>query len=316
MKMHRNAYWAYGLRIHAELDCPELPSHSETDGNPDVTIRLLPESAQATEPLQNGYYETRPGAFRLAVAGVAQYRVEGGRQIAIEPVAGAAPEKVRLFLLGSAMGALLYQRGLFPLHGSAVETPWGAMVFVGAQGAGKSTLAAEFHRRGFRLLSDDVCAVEAAADLLRILPAPAQFRLCADAFEQLGSPAGGRFDVDKFVVPMGHGYCPTPVPLAAIHVLAGHNQGTPEFRVLRGFERVERLLGNLYRPHFLKGQGTQGDLMRMASRIAEKCTIAVVTRQRAPERVGTLVEFLEAAWAQRFARMNQTRGDELHALRS
>jgi hypothetical protein len=23
--MSLNAYWAYGLRIHAELDCPELP---------------------------------------------------------------------------------------------------------------------------------------------------------------------------------------------------------------------------------------------------------------------------------------------------
>ncbi len=314
--MHRNAYWAYGLRIHAELDCPELPSHSEPDGNPDLTIRLLPQSARAMEPLENGYYEIQPGVFRLAAAGVAQYRVESGRQILIEPVAGAALEKVRLFLLGSAMGALLYQRGLFPLHGSAVETPWGAMVFVGAQGAGKSTLAAEFHRRGFRLLSDDVCAVEAAADLLRILPAPAQFRLCADAFEQLGSPAGGRFDVDKFVVPMGVGYCPTPVPLTAIHILADRDRIAPEFRVLRGFERVERLLGNLYRPHFLKGQGTQGALMRMAGRIAEKCTIAAVSRRRDPEKVGALVEFLEAAWTERFARFNQTKGEQLHAFRS
>ncbi len=299
--MHRNAYWAYGLRIHAEQDCPELPSHFEAEGNPDVTIRLLAQSAAATEPLENGAYEVHPGVFRLAVGGVARYQVEGGRQILIEPAADASPEKVRLFLLGSAMGALLYQRGLFPLHGSAVETRWGAMVFVGAQGAGKSTLAAEFHRRSFRLLSDDVCAVEPAGDLLRILPALAQFRLCADAFESLGSPAGGRFDVDKFVVPMGDGYCPTPVPLTAIHILADHDRIAPEFRVLRGFERVERLLGNLYRPHFLKGQRTQGDLMRLAGRIAEKCTIATVTRRRDSKELSKLVDFLESAWAERFA---------------
>jgi len=303
--MHLNAYWAYGLRIHAEMDCPELPAHPQADGDPDVTIRILAPSAEAMETLQNGYYEVQPGVFRLAVPGVARYRVEGGHLILVEPAPDAPMEKVRLFLLGSAMGALLYQRGLFPLHGSAVETPWGGMIFVGAQGAGKSTLAAQFHRSGFRLLSDDVCAVEATGDGLRILPAVAQIRLCADAFEWLGSPEGGRLDVDKFVVPMGEGYCTSPAPLRAIHILADHEGGAPEFKVLRGFERVQRLLENLYRPHFLKGQETQGDLMRMAGRIAEKTTIAMVSRRRAAEEVAGLVEFLKSAWAERFARIEQ-----------
>ena len=142
--MSLNAYWAYGLSIHAELACPELPFLALEAGKPDVTIRLLPSSEDALEPLENGYYEVQPGIFRLAVQGVAQYRVEEGSRIFIEPLPDVPLEKVRLFLLGSAMGALLYQRGLFPLHGSAVETPWGAMIFVGAQGAGKSTLAAQF----------------------------------------------------------------------------------------------------------------------------------------------------------------------------
>jgi len=299
--MHLNAYWAYGLRIQAELECPELPADALAGGNPDVTIRLLPASGAAMETLENGYYEVHPGVFRLAAPGVAQYRVEEGRRITVEPVTDAAPERVRLFLLGSAMGALLYQRGLFPLHGSAVETPWGGMIFVGPQGVGKSTLAAQFLRQGFRLLSDDVCAVEATAEGLRILPAVARFRLCADAFELLGSPEGGRFDVDKYVVPMGECYCPDPAQLKAIHILADHEDAGPEFRVLRGFDRVQRLLENLYRPHYLKGQGTQGELMRMAGLIAEKTTIATVSRRRNAQEGPALVEFLLGAWAEHFA---------------
>jgi hypothetical protein len=152
----------------------------------------------------------------LDVPGVARYRVEDGNCILIEPLPESSVEMIRLFLLGSMMGALLYQRGLFPLHGSAVETPWGGMVFVGAQGAGKSTLAAEFHRCGYRLLSDDVCAVQKTAQGLVILPAVAQVRLCADAYERLGNPAGARFDFDKFIMPMGEKYCPDPVPLKGI----------------------------------------------------------------------------------------------------
>lgn len=299
--MSLNAYWAYGLRIHAEIVCPELPFHPQPSGDPDVTIRLLPPVPSVSESLENGYYEVRPGVFRLAVAGVAQYLVEEGNRISIEPLAGAPQEEIRLFLLGSAMGALLYQRGLFPLHGSAVETPWGAMIFVGAQGAGKSTLAAQFHHNGYRLLSDDVCAVVTRPEGLQVLPALARFRLCADAYERLGTPQGASFNVDKFVVPMGEGYSPHPVPLRAIHILADHDSDTPVFEVLRGFDRVQRLLENLYRPQYLKGQRTQSDLMRMAGLIAQKTTIAAVTRRRDPEAIESLVGFLESAWTERFA---------------
>jgi hypothetical protein len=300
--MSLNTYWAYGLRIDAEIVCPELPIHPGPSGNADVTIRLLAPIASVSESLEQRYFEVRPGVFRMAVPRVGHYLVEAGKLISIEPLEGVSAEEVRLFLLGSAMGALLYQRGLFPLHGSTVETRWGAMIFVGAQGAGKSTLAAQFHSQGYRLLSDDVCAVAVTADGLQTLPALAQFRLCADAYERLGTPEGARFDIDKFVVPMGDGYCSHPVPLRAIHILGDQEGNTPEFRVLRGFDRVQRLFENLYRPEYLKGQGTQSDLMRLAGEIAQKATLVAVTRKRDPAAIKGLVGFLESAWAELFAK--------------
>ena len=298
--MSPNAYWAYGLRIHSEIDCPELPAHPEPAGVADVAIRLLPPVDKLREDLEQGYYEVRPGVFRLAVEKVGQYVVEDGKRISVEPMAGAAPDQVRLFLLGSSLGALLYQRGLFPLHGSAVETRWGAMIFVGPQGIGKSTLASQFHGRGYRLLSDDVCAIETSGEGPMVLPALAKFRLCEDAYQRLGSPQSARFDVDKFVVPMGEGYCPDPAPLKAIHLLADSDNDAPEFEVLQGFDRVQRLLENLYRPHYLKGQGTQSDLMRMAGRIAQSSALVRVSRRRDAETIGKLVGFLESQWSERF----------------
>jgi hypothetical protein len=99
---------------------------------------------------------------------------------------------------------------------------------------------------------------------------------------------------------MGEGYCPDPVPLRAIHILVDHDSSTPEFEVLRGFDRVQRLFENLYRPHYLKGQGTQSDLMRMAGLIAQKTTMVAVARRRDPEAIEGLVGFLESAWAEHF----------------
>lgn len=298
--MSFNAYWAYGLRIHSEIVCPELLLHSHPEGAPDVVIRLLAPIASLSSSLENGYYEVRPGLFRMSVSGIAQYTVEEGRRITVEPLAGATPEEVRLFLLGSAMGALLYQRGLFPLHGSAVETRWGAMIFVGAQGVGKSTLASQFYRSGYRLLSDDVCAVAPCRAGLQVLPALAHFRLCSDAYERLGDQPQARFDVDKFVVPLGEGYCREPQPLKAVHILGNKDDGEPDFELLRGFDRVERLFENLYRPHYLKGQETQLPLMRMAGEIAKNATMVAVTRRRDVAALPEFVGFLESQWSQHF----------------
>lgn len=301
LRMISNAYLAYGLCMQSDLAFPELSPHPHPAADPDVTIRLLAPALGPIEALRNGHYEVRPGLFQLAVPEVALYRVEDGKRISIEPCADAAPEKVRLFLLGSAMGALLYQRGLFPLHGSAVETRWGAMIFAGVPAAGKSTLAAHFRLRGYRLLCDDVCAVSATAEGLKILPAYARFRLCADAYERLGTPQGASFAGEKFVVPMAEGYCPDPVPLRAIHILSYHEGESPRIEVLRGFERVRRLLENLYRPHYLKGQRTQAHLMRLAGTIAQQATLFSLTRRRDAAQIEGLVSFLELAWAEHFA---------------
>lgn len=302
--MSVNAYWAYGLTIHADMLCPELPPHPHPASDPDVVIRVLDREATALCPLPDRHYQVQPGHFRLDVPGVARYSVEGGKRILIEPMADATPERIRLFLLGSTMGALLYQRGLYPLHGSAVETPWGAMIFVGVQGAGKSTLAAEFHRQGYRLLSDDVCVVERASDGVRILPALAQIRLCADAYQRLGTPEGSRFDVDKYVVPMGERYCPDPVPLRAIQVLCDQqalaDHDAPRFEPLRGLSKVQCLLENLYRPFYLKGQSTQTEVSRMAGIIAQNAAVVRVSRRRDATVPQDLVRFLELAWADCF----------------
>ena len=56
-------------------------------------------------------------------------------------------------------GALLMQRKILPLHGSAVAIDGKAYAIVGDSGAGKSTLASAFLNKGYQLLSDDVIAV-------------------------------------------------------------------------------------------------------------------------------------------------------------
>jgi len=299
--MITNSYRAYGLSFVADLVCPELPPDPHPGRDADVTIQSFTKALRPLCGNEDYRFEVLPGIFRLDVSGVARYCVREARTIVVEPLNQSLPAKVRLFLLGSTMGALLYQRGLLPLHGCAIETPFGTMIFVGAQGSGKSTLAAEFQRRGYRILSDDICAVQQIPAGFQVLPALAHLRLCEDAYDRVGRPEGARFDVDKFIVPLGERYCPHPARLTAVHVLSDHKSSEPRFEFLCGLDRVRLLFENLYRPQFLKGQQTQAQLTRMVGSIAQQAAVVSVNRRRDAARTSDLIRFLEDNWSQNFA---------------
>ncbi len=178
-------YMAYGLRIASELDCPELtPDVSET---PDVVIRYGAVPENLPDATAKGVrYQVSPDQFLLKVDHVANYLVSGGREISIERAPESDDDSIRLFLLGSALGALLHQRELLPLHGSAIKVNDGVCVFVGLSGNGKSTVAAAFRQRGYQVLADDVCVVSIREDgLPLVIPGYPQLKLWADTLKKL-----------------------------------------------------------------------------------------------------------------------------------
>jgi hypothetical protein len=99
----------------------------------------------------------------------------------------APASDIRLWLLGSAFGAILHQRGLIALHVSAVKAPTGVWAFTGESGEGKSTLAGFLRRRkGYQLVSDDVAVLDPKDAESIIYPGPMKLKLWADALGYLG----------------------------------------------------------------------------------------------------------------------------------
>lgn len=292
-------YRLYGCVLESERPLPGL-TPAVPGAEADVRVTWAAEEALEA----SGLTAERPvrvegGTVAFRVGEVATFIVREGRAIQVLAEAGADPKEVRLFLLGSALGALLYQRGVLPLHGSAVETPRGAMVFVGPSGIGKSTLAGHFRRAGFRLLSDDVCAVARdAGGALVVLPAFPHLRLKADAAVRLlGVAAPTRDDVDKRVLPLGSGFAGEPVPLAAVHRLEDGAGPEPQLLPLHGFEAVKTLADNLYRPFFLEGMATRGEVLRLAGEIAASAEVHVLRRPRDASRLDALVAWLDHGWS-------------------
>lgn len=87
--------------------------------------------------------------------------VQGGRSIVYAPEPNAAPLDIRMFLMGRPWLAVAVQRGLMPLHASAVAVGSDVHAFCGPPGAGKSTLAAALCACGYDFFADDSLLLEA-----------------------------------------------------------------------------------------------------------------------------------------------------------
>ena len=133
-------------------------------------------------------FQASENNFLLNINQVAKYLVEDGKKITIEPYDGVTDAEIRLYLLGSAFSVpSMHQRGLLPVHGSAILHNRKAILFCGRTGIGKSTLAAGFINKGFQILADDVCVITLDVNNCPIVhPGYLQMKLWTDSVRKLG----------------------------------------------------------------------------------------------------------------------------------
>lgn len=276
-------YHIYGLNLASAIELPELPELLCHEGAPEVavTISLATLTEKLAEATPDGaYLQVAGDQCQFNVDGIARYRIEQGQRILIDPAPGSAPGDVRLFLLGSAFGALLHQRGNVPLHVSSVATPGGVWAFTGDSGAGKSTLAATLHFHfGWRLLSDDVAVLEQPdRDRPLLHPGPPRLKLWQDAVTHLAvdscdlTPDMTR--VNKFHLPLAQGFEHDPKRLRALVVLERANDDEPpSLTQISGMAAFQAVAGTVYRPEMAQLVGDQKVLFRQCATLASQIAL-------------------------------------------
>jgi len=289
-------YTAYGLTIASALECPSLLGG---EGTPDVIVRygLVPTTLGHVRD-RGVTYEVNHSQFLLYPRHIARYLVSSGTDIVIESGQNSRDEDLRIFLLGSAFGALLHQRGILPLHGSAIETRRGAVLFTGPSGCGKSTLAAAFQKRGHPVLADDICAVSFDGDgPPRVFPAYPQLALWADAAEYLQQDVTAlrrvRVNLEKYAVPLRSAFSIQPLPLCAVYELATTNTGTFTLAPLHGKEKLALLMHNTYRKQWLRGMGKTAANFQQCAGTSRCVNVSRVVRPQYPFLLDELVDLLE-----------------------
>jgi hypothetical protein len=235
-------YRLFGLHVRSDLELPEL-GPIEAAGDPDIRIVLANGAANE--------------GTLLSFDDVAQFHVHAGSKIEVRPAPGVPARNVRLYLLGSAMGMLLHQRGLLPLHANAVAIDGKAVAFMGPSGIGKSTLAAWFHDRGHPVIADDVCVARVENGRAFVLPGLPRLRLWQDALEASGRKPelhersyAGDDNWNKFDVPIAGAVASNArMELALLFDLRRADSFNCE--PLAGMAAAEAVFANTYRGAFI-----------------------------------------------------------------
>lgn len=278
----KNIYSAFGLFIESELALPEL---LEGKGDPDVRIYTGTVPDQLEKPLKTGVrYQAASGKFLLKVDNVAAYYVENGNTITIRPEPGADESSLRLFLLGSAFGALLIQRGLIPLHASSVQFDDKAILFAGISGSGKSTLAAGFYKKGYAILDDDISVIRMMDGKPFVVPGYPQMKLWADTIAGLKLEDMKSFklreNIEKHGILINNSFSHKSLPVGKIFVLNAWNKETFDIVKLTGIEKFNVVRRHTFRMQFIDGLARQADHFRMIDGIAGNAEIYRIKRPR------------------------------------
>ncbi len=285
--MKKTIYNAFGLNIASEYLFPELPQTYCKDSEIDVTIECgeLTEYWESLGP-QEDYYSVNNGNIAFNMPGTAIFLVQQGRNIVISPFAGSDERMIRLYLLGSCMGALLLQRKILPLHGSAVVINGKAFAFIGHSGAGKSTLAAAMLNIGLPLLTDDVIPVTLnERNIPIIIPAYPQQKLWKKSIDALGLDALSYSplyqEVDKYAIPVTGQFSPEAVPLAGIfEIIVSRNELT-DIRPVIGLHRFPVLFNHTYRNFLVPLLNLEDWHFKMSAQIISKASFMTITRSNA-----------------------------------
>lgn len=174
-----------------------------------------------------GYLLTAPGVARVLIS-------SDGDELLCDPY----PEEPdwAFILSAQALPLAATLRGFEVLHASGAVIDGGAVLFAGAPGAGKSSLAAALVRDGAGLLGDDAIALRESEGALLAYPGAAALylraaerdRLSADEREGLGAatPFAGR---ERYATPTS-----AAAPLVALFLLERAEQGP-------ALERLDRV---------------------------------------------------------------------------
>ncbi len=294
-------YRISGLSVASEIALPGLIPGSPGRA-PQVTIRRGSVPETLPHPSAAGpTWQIAGKQFLLRIPDIARFLLSAGSEIVVTPESEAATADIPIFILGTVFGILLHQREQIVLHASAVRVGGKAVLFCGASGAGKSTIAAALAQRGHPLVTDDFCTVAASGPGAPVVyPDGRQLKLWAQAIDRLDLAEqrgeSVRKSLEKFYVEPAQAFT-EPLVLGAVYALREarppHAPGIQKPNVVDAALLLRR---SAYRPLLVRRLGQRDNYFHAATAIANSAGIFYLTRALDFAKITEVVSWLERHW--------------------
>ncbi|TFI60257.1 hypothetical protein E2493_00655 [Sphingomonas parva] len=246
-------YRAFGLTIASQVPLPQLAACA-TGGTADLVVAL-----GQVEP----GFESRPGYRRGRIYDQFRYEAVDGVRIVVEPLPGSSPSNIADGLMSRVLTAALYQRGLLPLHASAVVLSEGAIAVAGPSGAGKSTLAAMLARQGGRVLADDMLVLADDVDPRCAWGGAGGLKLTTGSLGTIGRGSEGLALANtaegKYFLPMAAEASAQPVPITTLICL---REGPPALETVPPFRALAEWKHRVKMPELIENAPCAQTLFR------------------------------------------------------
>ncbi|HET6975024.1 MAG TPA: hypothetical protein VFI24_01775 [Pyrinomonadaceae bacterium] len=269
----------YGLQIHLNESVPGLLLSRQQSQAVDIEIHFgsMPASFQGEQASRELWYvNPEPGVggkprlvvwsfadhFNFQYADGTEFLIDaGGTRIwATWPSETLTLEDTATYLLGPVMGFVLLLRGFISLHACAVAIDERAVAIVGPAGSGKSTTAAAFAERGYRILAEDVVTLRERDGEFMVQPGVPSIRLWPSSVEVLYGTASALPKLtptwDKCYLDLTqekYQFQQEPLPLAAIYLLSERRDdvSAPVVEDLTAAEGLMSLIANTYATYLM-----------------------------------------------------------------
>lgn len=280
----KNFYSAFGFKVLSDINLPELQPLTENEIKEYISVetdnltflweQLAPETSK---------FVVKENFVLFKIDDTAIFCIENGCKITVSPINGAEIKKIRLYILGTCMGALLLQRRILPLHGSAIAINGKAYAFIGQSGAGKSTLASVFLKNGFQLLSDDVIPITCSPyNIPHVIPSYPQQKLWKESLDEFGMVANDYSPLfereTKYAIPVKGSFCHEALPLAGVYELVKTTTSEINIIPLSNLERLHLLFKHTYRNFLVNRLEIRDWHFKTTAYIAEKTQLYQLQR--------------------------------------
>lgn len=284
-------YQAFNLCFESDVTLPRLKQIQAA--KVDVSIRLgkVSKSGLANPNEAGPNLHLAHQTLWFNVPNIARFLVKDGNSVIVEPYPKADFQSVKLYLLGSAIGAIIHQRHQLILHGNAIKVGDESLIFCGPSGIGKSTLAAGFYQHGFSILADDLAVIDSQN---RALPSYPQIKLWKDSADHMQINTNDLKQIhlqgSKFEYPIESGYYNAPLKVDTVFILHKHSANHFEICEVTGLQKVIPLQQQTYRKSFVKGLGLNQQHLQNCANLARSARVIRILR---PERTFQLQALID-----------------------